>query len=1468
MSVARRSLQVVAFLCTLVVGAAAMAIIVTQTTWFKEWLRGFIVRQAADYVNGSLSIGRLDGNLFFGVALEDVDVTQNGKMVVGIKDLTLDYNVFTVIGGDVVLDDIRLNQPVIHVVKTEEGWNIANLIKARTPDPEEPKSRRTLEIGEIGVSDGSLTFEGDVVGTTGIDVPSRIDRLDASVGVKSNEDELTVDVAHVSLRAEEPKFGVNALSGVVRRTTNQVTLDNVSLRTEESSLRVNGTIDNIEGGAPAVNLQASSDKLAVNEIAKLVPALRGYELQPAFEIAAKGPADRMAVDLNVREANLGNATGKLTVDADGTDRRIAGTVSMEHLNVGALTPRKPEDGVRRGGPSGPPETLKSDITGEAKFDLALPSDRLPLSGTYQVNAGHVSIAGYEARNVVANGRIDGDTIRVNANAAAYGGRATAVGTVKTGQPLEVDLTGRAANVDLRNLPAQLNAPGVPSDLQLSYTLKGRGSVFSGDVAFQDSTLAGARIAGGTTASFSVGQGAPRYAAKGEVSNLDLQQVGRGFNITALAADRYKSLVNATFDVKGSGGGARYPLAIDATGTVVDSEMFGATFPRLDFTTNLGGGDIKATTIGQFANLDPAVITGNERVKGNLNGAVDVQTTIRDYAAGVTVDSIDVAGRVNLGNSEVGGLAINTAAIDGTYANRAGELRQVSIVGPDVNVTGQGALALNDSGASNLTLHAETPSLEEIGKIVGQPLKGAAIVDATLTGNARELQAQGTLKGSNIGHGENEALSLATDFTVKIPELTPAQAAIQAKSMVTFLEVGGQKITELTADTTYSQSMLEFNATAQEGMRELTAGGAATFHPDHQEVHLNNLALKAEQIQWQTVPGTETTVRYGNNRIEIDNLRLTSGDQRIEADGVIGSATETLKVQAVNVDVAQLDQLALGQQRLAGRLNANASVSGETSAPRVEGDFALTQGAFRTFKFDSLTGMLDYAGRGMNVDVRLTQTPQAWLTAKGYAPLTLFRPTPPEVAGHSTPPPGEAIDLEVASSQIDLGVIQGFTSYVTNVTGALQANIKVTGSGYDPHFDGGIDIKGGAFAIPDLGTAYSGLTTRIDLDAEGLTITQFKILDDRGFPMTVGGKLAMHERSVGAVDVSINSENFEVIDNELADMKLDKQIRITGELRKPRVEGFLEVENGFVDVARVLEVTTSDAYATAAVEINPAMPAPAGPAPTIESPSMFDALSMELGIGIPSNLVLRGTDLRPANAPLDVGDMNVTVGGALQLKKEPGGRVQILGEVNTVRGSYTFQGRRFEIMRDGRIRFQGGDEIDPIVDLRARREISGVEAIIRVQGSVRMPELSFSSNPPLEQADILSLIVFNAPVNELGEGQQISLAQRATALAGGYLTSGLSRSIGEALELDEFEIQAQGEQGAGPSLTVGEQVGEKLFFRLRQAFGNQQVTEAILEYQITEYLRAQATVAEVGGTQRIQFRRVERGGLDLIFFFSY
>ena len=282
---------------------------------------------------------------------------------------------------------------------------------------------------------------------------------------------------------------------------------------------------------------------------------------------------------------------------------------------------------------------------------------------------------------------------------------------------------------------------------------------------------------------------------------------------------------------------------------------------------------------------------------------------------------------------------------------------------------------------------------------------------------------------------------------------------------------------------------------------------------------------------------------------------------------------------------------------------------------------------------------------------------------------------------------------------------------------------------------------------------------------------------------------------------------------------------------------------------------------------PAASAPAEPAP---AGSVFDALALDVQVSMPNNVVIKGTDLNPSGAsPVGLGDVNVTIGGDVRATKKPGDQVRLLGTVNTVRGTYDFQGRRFDIQRDGRIQFGGSAEIDPRLDIVAQRLISGVEAQVHVRGTARRPELTLTSRPPLDEADILSLIIFNQPANALGEGQQVSLAQRAGALASGFVASSLARSIGSALELDVFEIQTAPENGGGPSVTLGEQVGERLFLKFRQAFGAQSVSEFILEYQLADYLRLQTSVAQGGGgiAQRTLTQRVEQGGIDLIFYYS-
>ena len=161
--------------------------------------------------------------------------------------------------------------------------------------------------------------------------------------------------------------------------------------------------------------------------------------------------------------------------------------------------------------------------------------------------------------------------------------------------------------------------------------------------------------------------------------------------------------------------------------------------------------------------------------------------------------------------------------------------------------------------------------------------------------------------------------------------------------------------------------------------------------------------------------------------------------------------------------------------------------------------------------------------------------------------------------------------------------------------------------------------------------------------------------------------------------------------------------------------------------------------------------------------------------------------------------------------------------------------------------------------------------MHVTGTAKAPELQLTSTPPLDESDILALIVFNRPVNELGSGERTSLAATAGGIAGGFIAAPLGESIGRALDLDLFEITTSTDDGTlGAGVTVGQQIGDRMFFKLRQEFGERTTSEFMLEYQLTDFLRMEANAAPEtsGSANRIGQRRIERAGANLVFFFSY
>jgi translocation and assembly module TamB len=266
--------------------------------------------------------------------------------------------------------------------------------------------------------------------------------------------------------------------------------------------------------------------------------------------------------------------------------------------------------------------------------------------------------------------------------------------------------------------------------------------------------------------------------------------------------------------------------------------------------------------------------------------------------------------------------------------------------------------------------------------------------------------------------------------------------------------------------------------------------------------------------------------------------------------------------------------------------------------------------------------------------------------------------------------------------------------------------------------------------------------------------------------------------------------------------------------------------------------------------------------------------MDVHLVARDNLVVRANDLRPGGPTgTALGDLNITLGGDLHVRKDPDAPILVTGVVNTVRGTYDFQGRRFDLVRDGTIRFTGTPDINPLLDITATRQIpsTGVEARVHITGTPKAPQLTLTSNPPLEESDILALIVFNRPVNELGTGERSSLAATAGGIATGFIAAPLGESIGKALDLDLFEISTTTETGdLGAAITLGQQLNERTFIKLYQQFGQQSTTEFRVEYRLARFLRMEASAAPEasGSANRINQRRIEKEGIDLIFFFSY
>ena len=159
-----------------------------------------------------------------------------------LQDLGLDYNVFEMIARGLSIEDIRLNRPMVYLKRDGEAWSIARLIKKQEQEADREGPASAISIDKIAVTDATVVVDGPV-GTSGVDVPCRFDGIDADLSFRYEPVHYSVEISRVTFRGSEPSIALNDLSGHISVRDDTVFLEGLALRTVESTLNVEGSIE-------------------------------------------------------------------------------------------------------------------------------------------------------------------------------------------------------------------------------------------------------------------------------------------------------------------------------------------------------------------------------------------------------------------------------------------------------------------------------------------------------------------------------------------------------------------------------------------------------------------------------------------------------------------------------------------------------------------------------------------------------------------------------------------------------------------------------------------------------------------------------------------------------------------------------------------------------------------------------------------------------------------------------------------------------------------------------------------------------------------------------------------------------------------------------------------------------------------------------------------------------------------------
>ena len=1169
---ARRTVKILGGFVLAVVLLVAAGLIATQTAWFRDWARGFGERQAARLLNGQLSIGRLDGNLWSGATLTDVRITQDGREVVRVERVRVTYRVRQLLSRQWRFPEITLTRPSIVLIHDAAGWHIANLLRPRRNDS---PNAQPVELPSLVVERGTVAIEDATATPAGPRWPARVESLDGDFGLTLSRGLTDLVIRRATFEAAQPALRVAELSGHWTAQAGRHDVRNLHVRTAASVLDANvsyrpPTAPDQGGQSPRGTLavHAAPAPLDLAEFAELVPALEGRPLVLSGTADINGPLDALAVKATLADPQAGGVDADVTLALGDRAKRITGRVTTTRLDLAPILKDR---------------ALASRLTSSDRIDLTFngPWSFDTLSGTVGLQSTSSTIWGYRWDSVRGAVKIARKTLTIDGAVAGYGARATARGTIEpTAKPVRYTLAGHMDGVDVRRVPAQLNLPKLESRITGDYKVAGAGSRLDASATFGASTIEGTEVGAGSTGRFANLDGVLRYGFTGHVAHADVQRWGRVLNLEAIRGDDYASSFSGQLAVDGSGSSLD-TLTLDASAQLEPSTAFAATLGPADLTARIENRTLTASYRGTAGGFKAERLTGRDDLAGTVAGMVDIQATLSGLGDPFDLGRVTARGTLTLDPSTIGPLAIDTARIEGSLSDRQADITAFEAMGPRLSAMASGRLALGDHGQSNLKYSASMTRLSDLGPLVGRMLDGRVLVEGTVTGNRADLVSIGTAVFSGIKVDDTfDALTLNAAFEAHAPNLDARAVRVDVKADATLVNVSGRAIPELKATVAYADSRYRFEATANETGRTITAAGDLVLLEDGREVTVNRAAFTAGPATWVLADAGPVRVRYQNDLLTLPQpVTLVNNGQQLSAVGTLAltdGATGSLDVEVSGVNLTELGALLLSKRQLAGTITGDARISGSVSTRNIVGNVKLLAGIVDGYAFQSLDTLVNYRNGRAQVDAILIQSPTSKLEATGSIPFSLSK-------GVLTDQP---MTVDITSAGIDLAVLEAANAGLVNAVGLLVVDVHVTGTGENPQAGGTVKVQQGAFTLAATGAKYTNATVDATLQGQAVQITRMLIHDSDGDALQGTGRVQLESRAVRDIEFTVTGDDFTVLDNEYGQMSVDASLNLVGTVRALKVAGLVRLHSGRIEVDRVLERFASTPYSPRPVRVPP------------------------------------------------------------------------------------------------------------------------------------------------------------------------------------------------------------------------------------------------------------------------------------------